>query len=114
MSARCYDCDSTETEPRPGGTWCRVCWDWAKSKPRSVVTLEARIKELEDDLRDYTNDEIQTDRALREALETARCRTDSIGEAARLLGWAEFNLTKGNTDAALTLIQKAQKALETK
>jgi hypothetical protein len=34
-----------------------------------------------------------------------------IQEASRLLGFAEFNLTKGNTDAALTLIKKASAAL---
>jgi hypothetical protein len=34
-----------------------------------------------------------------------------IREADRLLGWAEFNLTKGKVEATLTLIAKARRAL---
>ena len=37
---------------------------------------------------------------------------EAVREAQTLIGWAEFNLTKGKTQAALTLIQKAQAKLD--
>lgn len=37
---------------------------------------------------------------------------DPITEAYRLLGWAQFNLGKGKTEAAMELIRKAKEALK--
>jgi len=49
--------------------------------------------------------------ALARSTEHAACRTDGIGEATRLLGFALFNHHKGNADATETLMRKAYKAL---
>ena len=43
--------------------------------------------------------------------EDAACRTDGVGEATRLLGFALFNHEEEKTDAAAVLTRKAYKAL---